>query len=402
MKFYYENKNFKEIFNGNDTCGASLLDIYYGFKNPIFELNDTDKIIWQFNIRGEMNLQELVKNINFYHDVFSKVKDRLNIKIVFTSFYEGANQYHFLNKIVKLKNEHGLDKSQIVVVTPNFYANNFKKDIKIISKPFLMGDLCEGYKKTLDNPIIHNDEDINISTIENYLTTEKTKFFLSYNKNATRIQRAKFIMWLIKTKLIDDSMISLLIRPTPNYYNNFNSNYPELSDLNDYFDEFMNMGHIVLDWDYPKNGVEDLLASTMYTTMSHYGKTLFNVVTETSFDNNNLSFTEKTFKPIANCHPFLIVGDYMINNELTNLGYSLYDDLIDYSFDKVFDNDERMNMVFSEIKRIHSLGSDYIMNWYKSNVDKIKSNRDVFFNYETLNTMILKTLNELKEWRTLF
>jgi hypothetical protein len=209
-------------------------------------------------------------------------------------------------------------------------------------------------------------------------------------------------MWLIKTKLIDDSMISLLIKPTSNYYNNFNSNYPELSDLNDYYDEFMNMNHIVLDWDYPKNGVDDLLASTMYTTMSHYGKTLFNVVTETSFDNNNLSFTEKTFKPIANCHPFLIVGDYNINKELKNLGYSLYDDLIDYSFDSVFDNDERMNAVFSEIKRIHSLGSNYIIDWYKNNVDKIKSNRDVFFNYETLNSMILKTLNELKEWRTLF
>ena len=402
MKFYYENKNFKEVFNGNNTCVTSLLDIYYGFKNPIFELNDTDKIIWQFNISGELNLQELRKNITFYREVFNKVKGKLNIKIVFTSFYEGANQYYLLNEIVKLKNEYGLTKNQVVIVTPNFYANNFKKDIKIICKPFLMGDLCEGYKKTLDNPIIHNNEEIQISTIENYLNTDKCKFFLSYNKNATRIQRAKFIMWLIKTKLIDDSMISLLIKPTSNYYNNFNSNYPELSDLNDYYDEFMNMNHIVLDWDYPKNGVDDLLASTMYTTMSHYGKTLFNVVTETSFDNNNLSFTEKTFKPIANCHPFLIVGDYNINKELKNLGYSLYDDLIDYSFDSVFNNDERMNAVFSEIKRIHSLGSNYIIDWYKNNVDKIKSNRDVFFNYETLNSMILKTLNELKEWRTLF
>ena len=83
------------------------------------------------------------------------------------------------------------------------------------------------------------------------------------------------------------------------------------------------------------------------------------------------------------------------------MGYSLYDDLIDYSFDSVFDNDERMNMVFTEIKRIHALGSNYIIDWYKNNVEKIKSNRDVFFNYETLDSMILKTIDELKECRTL-
>jgi hypothetical protein len=399
MKFYYEHENFNEVFNGNNTCATSLLDIYYGHRNPIFEFNDSDNIIWHFNKAGDLNLEDFKKNITFYRNAFSMIKGRFNIKIVFSSFIEGANQYDFLNRIVKLKNEYGLHKNQIIIITPNFYANNFKKDLKIICKPYLMGDLCEGYKKTLVNPLIHNNEEINISTVENYLNTKKDKFFLSYNKNALRPQRTKFILWLIKSHLINDSMISLLIKPTLNA--NYNSNYSELSDLNNYFDEFMSMGNVILDWDYPKNGVNDLLASTMYTTMSHYGKTLFNIVTETSFDNNNLCLTEKTFKPIANCHPFLIVGDYKINNQLKNLGYSLYDDLIDYSFDSVFDNDERMNMVFTEIKRIHALGSNYIIDWYKNNVEKIKSNRDVFFNYETLDSMILKTIDELKECRTL-
>lgn len=397
MKFYYENQNFKEVFNGNNTCSLSLLDIYYGHKNPIFELDDDNVIIWQFNIEIGLSAEKLDSNIIFYKDAFSKIKNRLNIKLVFTSFQEGANQYNFLKRLVSLKNEFNLDKKQVVVITPNFYANNFNEDITIICKPYLMGDLCEGYKKTLVNPTIHNNEEINISTVENYLTTKKDKFFLSYNKNATRMQRTKFILWLIKTKLIDDSMISLLIKLDKSSANYFNSDYPELCDLNRYFGEMMRMGHVVLDWDYPQNGVEDLFGSTRYTTMSHYGKTLFNVVTETSFTNDTLFLSEKTFKPIANCHPFLVIGDYNINKELIKLGYSLYEDLIDYSFDSIYDNDERLNAVFVEIKRIHSLGKDYIMNWYKNNVDKIKSNRDVFFNYKSLNDMILKTLNELDE-----
>ena len=142
MKFYYENQNFKEVFNGNNTCSTSLLDIYYGYKHPIFEFNDTDKIIWQFNINHELSIEKLNSNIIFYKDVFSKIKNRLNIKLVFTSFYEGTNQNKFYKGLISLKNEYGLYKKQVVVITPNFYANNFSKDITIICKPFLMGDLC--------------------------------------------------------------------------------------------------------------------------------------------------------------------------------------------------------------------------------------------------------------------
>jgi hypothetical protein len=70
MKFYYEHENFNEVFNGNNTCGTSLLDIYYGHRNPIFEFNDSDNIIWHFNKAGDLNLEDIKKNITFYRNAF--------------------------------------------------------------------------------------------------------------------------------------------------------------------------------------------------------------------------------------------------------------------------------------------------------------------------------------------
>ncbi len=48
MKFYYENLDYKARSNGKHFCHISNLDWNYGHNNPIFELNNTDNIIWNF------------------------------------------------------------------------------------------------------------------------------------------------------------------------------------------------------------------------------------------------------------------------------------------------------------------------------------------------------------------
>jgi hypothetical protein len=127
----------------------------------------------------------------------------------------------------------------------------------------------------------------------------------------------------------------------------------------------------------------------------NYFKTNFSIVLESSFNSESLNLTEKSFKPFANCHPFLIIGDVFVNTQLKNYGFTLYNDLIDYSFDKISDNDERLNQVLIELKRIHSLGEVYITDWYKNNIEKIKENQRVFFTYGYKN-IINDTIRDLK------
>ncbi len=396
MKFFYENIDFKKNPNGNGFCQVSNLDWNYGHDNPIFELNETDKIIWNFSVCGEMNDSIIVNNQSYFDNVFEKIKDKPNVKLVFSNFHEGTNLLHFFTKLILLKDKHSIPHNQIIVVTNNKHVELFNsKGIKVIHKPYLFGFLVDHYRDIKDTPLQHNGSEIGLLSVEEYLKLEKKKFFLSYNKNTTKTFRIQLILWLIKNKLIDDSYVSVLIKNENFNKKELYSKEKELSDLIEYYDQFDSMGFNVLDWDYP-NYKNDVFSNLKYTTKSHYADTYFNIITETSFENNSLNLTEKSFKALANCHPFLIIGDCGSNQYLHSLGFYPYDDLIDYKFDSIIDNHSRLNAVLNEIKKIHSFGKDYIIRWYMKNLQKIKKNKERFFEF-SFAKMIDDTIQELKE-----
>ncbi len=394
MKFYYENPDFKNVANGYPFCHISNLDWNYGFSNPIFELNDIEPIIWNFSIIGEMNSQVIDANKDYLESVFDKVKDKPNIKIVFSNFHEGTNQNPFFSRLILFKDKFNLATNQIVVATNNKHSELFNKHgIKVIHKPYLFGFLVDHYRDIKNTSIEHKGTEIGLLNVNEYLESEKKKFFLTYNKNTTKTFRIQLILWLIKNKLIDDSYVSILIKN-----NNFNkreldSNEIELNGLGEYYDEFDTMGFNVLDWDYP-NHKNDVFSNLKYTTKSHYADTYFNIITETSFENNSLNLTEKSFKAFANCHPFLIIGDMDTHKYLQSLGFELYDELIDYSFDSLPDNQKRLNDALGQIRKVHELGVDSIINFYKNNIEKIKKNKERFFEY-SFSKMIDDTIKDL-------
>ncbi len=394
MKFYYENLDFKNVSNGHPFCHISNLDWNYGFSNPIFELNDVEPIIWNFSIIGEMNSQVVDANKDYLESVFDKVKDKPNIKIVFSNFHEGTNQNPFFSRLILFKDKFNLATNQIVVVTNNKHSELFNRHgIKVIHKPYLFGFLVDHYRDIKHTSIDYKGTEIGLLNVNQYLESEKKKFFLTYNKNTTKTFRIQLILWLIKNGLIDDSYVSILIKN-----NNFNkreldSNEIELNGLAEYYDEFDKIGFNVLDWDYP-NHKNDVFSNLKYTTKSHYADTYFNIITETSFENNSLNLTEKSFKAFANCHPFLIIGDMDTHKYLQSLGFELYDELIDYSFDSMPDNQKRLNDALEQIRKVHKLGIDSIINFYKNNIEKIKKNKERFFEY-SFSKMIDDTIKDL-------
>lgn len=68
-------------------------------------------------------------------------------------------------------------------------------------------------------------------------------------------------------------------------------------------------------------------------TPIEYIDSLFDVVTETSWEVRFLS--EKTFRPILYKKPFLIFGANGLNKKLEELGFKLFHNLFDYSFDDI-------------------------------------------------------------------
>ena len=394
MKFYYENEDFRNIPNGNGFCEISNLDWEYGFQMKTIKLTD-EPIIWNFSIRGGFLPHIFDENIEYIKSVFESVKDKPNVKLTFTNFHEGGTPNQFIEKLIQLKNRVGLANHQVCIITNNANVSVYKKMIDVIYKPYLLGFLADHYKDILHTPIEHNNTIIGLLSTDEYIDSEKKKFFLSYNKNTTKPFRVQLLLWLMKTGIIDDSYVSILIKNGNFDRNRLRSDKDELYDLIAWFNQFEEKGFNVLDWDYP-NYQNDVFSSLRYTTKSHYADTLFNIITETTCDTNSLNLTEKSFKGIANCHPYLVIGDVNTHTHIKDLGFELYEDLIDYSFDSIDDSEIRLNSALKEVKRIYNIGGNGILEWYKKNIDKIEHNKSKFFEYK-FSDMIKETIKDLKK-----
>ena len=393
MRFYYENKDFRNIPNGKDFCGVSNLDWNFGYQYPVFEITD-EPTIWGLPVQ-RMESHVIEDNIEYFKNMFNIVKDKPNIKIAISNFHEGAYQNEFIKKLISLKNQFKIPSNQIFIFTNNQYAEIYSGAISIVYKPYLLGFLMDNYRGIKDESIYHNGSEIGLLSSNEYLNSEKKKFFLSYNKNTTKTFRIQLLLWLMKTGYIDDSYVSILIKNEYFDRNNLRSKEDELYDLIAYYNRFDGMGFNVLDWNYPEVN-NDVFSSLKYTTKSHYSDTLFNIITETTCDNNSLNLTEKSFKGIANCHPYLIIGDVNTHRHIKDLGFELYEDLIDYSFDSINNSEVRLNSALKEVKRIYNIGESGILEWYKKNIDKIEHNKSKFFEYK-FSDMVKETILDLKK-----
>lgn len=112
-----------------------------------------------------------------------------------------------------------------------------------------------------------------------------------------------------------------------------------------------------------------------------HSSTIFQIVNETHVDNSNntsLFFSEKTFRSIAHMQPFLIFGQTGCNQALKNMGFQLYDEIFDYTFDDEPNVKERYKKIIqtsnSAISRLKNLSREEQIKWKFSVSDKLKYN----------------------------
>ena len=82
---------------------------------------------------------------------------------------------------------------------------------------------------------------------------------------------------------------------------------------------------------------------------------LWNVVTETIFYHDKLHLTEKIFKPIVSCQPFILVGAVNNLQYLKSYGFKTFDRWIDESYDSEKDPDKRIDMILIQLNKLNSL-----------------------------------------------
>lgn len=160
-----------------------------------------------------------------------------------------------------------------------------------------------------------------------YTPKEFKHKFISLN-NRSHIHRCTFIEEMAKQNLLDKGIVTWIA------HLNENSDYPyqyfdgNKRTLNDGFIEHLDSYHLPIE----------------------YSESLFELITEST---PHIQFiTEKTIRNLLHKKPFVILGAKGIHKTLVDLGFKLYDEVIDYSFDDIDDLKLRTEMYVNNVHNI--------------------------------------------------
>lgn len=220
--------------------------------------------------------------------------------------------------------------------------------------------------------------------VDKNLETIPEKTFLIYNRawTGTREYRLKLAELLVENQLVSCSKTSVKFIENNVHYrqHNFQSNKWKTNiTLEDYYNENLTTACFSADFE-----------------QSDYNNTLCEIVLETLFDDTRLHLTEKTLRPIAVGHPFILCATSGSLEYLKDYGFRTFADIFDESYDQINNPLERMHAIIKLMKEIN--------NWTQSEkiekMQKMKKitdfNKERFFSSDFFSQINNELKNNLK------
>jgi len=378
-----------------------IFNLYFS-KKLIFSLEDWDSIInyhrpngssrtWYLEETGTMTIPKMWGNWN----VFNTEK---NNKLFNQSVFKELVTPSFYQDCVELLTKEKLGDNDhiyfINIYDPSFFVNNLEVGFKCISEQYMndirkyksaiiMMNIMEGYsgidnnydleiinkwieQSNLPHSNVHYfsgnllideirkiknlkfkchgissfDFWLNYIDVKYYNTIEfkpkKDKFhFLTYNRNPRR-HRVLLLSRLCQNNLLEYGKVSCQKFDEKRFINE--TWYDLASNLN-------NFTPIIIDKSLEINWANDL-------TLNDYEETFVSIVTETLVDKNTLFISEKTWKPIALGHPFIILGNTGTLKFLKENGFKTFDNWFDESYDVSESLEEKVEIIVNIIESI--------------------------------------------------
>ena len=303
---------------------------------------------------------------NMQADVLQKLKEG-KIKVIFNWFGEpmyDENLNYYINKICK---ENDIDASNFIILTS---ANNIKNNsnIKYISDHFFLENCANSLKTYLNNKSFKATGFDFISQIIDHsvFETKKTKHFISLNRHYDRPHRYGLGLFLEKHNLWDKGNFSFLV--CEQEYTSSAVLIETLSNSNaedylQYANSFLKKLPMELDTQFldKDNKIHNFRTSEVYYPKI-YEESAINIVTETTFKNNSVFLSEKTFHPIINLQPFVVFSSNGHLKVLQELGFKTFAPFINEEYDDELNSQKRFKMVCDEILRLSELSMDEINN----------------------------------------
>jgi hypothetical protein len=173
-------------------------------------------------------------------------------------------------------------------------------------------------------------------------SVKQFKYFYNSLNRAHRSHRTEHLYFLTQHSLLEKGLVSggIWFNDMPGYDKHLDPiQSPEYININK--EEY----RVALRANYPRvvDSTTTSLRDNHFAGTSNleiFKDSLLTVSTESHFDDNQgLFITEKTFRPIAMGHPFIVLGQPNLLKKLQSFGFKT--DFIDTSYDEILDNKKR-------------------------------------------------------------
>lgn len=202
--------------------------------------------------------------------------------------------------------------------------------------------IIDGISKTNDKQIISMAPYAwgNYAATFTYKNITPTKLFSCFIKRTDPIRQSWFYSF-VRHCVLDQSNVS------------FWSENPEHSDLDpsSLFEKFYNGFEI---WEHEHKWIQQNLSLPFVNFSSDLAQATVDaqksLVIESQFSDNDLVlFSEKTFRAAQLPRPFLLFGNSGSINVLRQVGFDVYDDYVDHSYDECSNWIDRQQMILQQL-----------------------------------------------------
>lgn len=333
------------------------------------------------NNLNQLTIDSLNDNENFFLLINHTEEGNFGEDNILSIYRDLRNRKIPLDKVIFGTSCYNAEK----VLQNILVKNNIQKEMNVLKHNWALRSCSQHWYDVLTRNDYRFYEDINhvesIVTEKDDLSKKRKHKFMSLNFKL-RSQRLLFFGFLNKLGILNENLISYdLEDENLEYVSSQQRIRFEDTNRQEWFDEEISIGDI-----NPKKQVVDIENIKMarghgWERKETYLDSYINITTESQFFEECWYMSEKTFKPIANLQPFIIIGSPFTLKELKKYGFKTFGEFWDESYDEERDNFKRLEKITNLIKRLNNMSIDELHELYLKMLPILKHNQKQLLDY---------------------
>ena len=264
----------------------------------------------------------------------------------------------------------------VVVFSHSLFEKSY--EVYELLKQHQVYDMANEYEKHTSSAMSYNE----------FLTTKESKrekHLLCLNRRQ-REHRLATLCVLSKNNLLKNNSVSFQFTMdtdvhTPYYLEGIINDNKRYNDYKLEYEKLKEMKYQYVDYPIAMEAKDGIHHGYGWENHKPYLDTYFSIVTETAFLSPTGYVSEKTWKPMAFFHPFILVGSPGSLKFMREYGFKTFSPFIDESYDEVRNPAKRFKLIENEIVRLGKMSKQEIHDWYWSMEDILVHNFNLFKEY---------------------